>query len=389
MNTHIIDTITYLSNINSGSYHYDGCLKMLDAVTKLIQPITSDIVLHAGKPVQSIDDKGVHSFVTFVPTLHAKINPNATKRVCLFGHVDSVFEKESPFQTVIHKNNILYGPAVSDMKGGIVIMLEAIQRFLKNTENLKIGLDILLNSDEEIGSLTSADYFLSQCPLINVALGYEPALPCKNFAGERKGGITFTIIANGLSAHAGRDFEKGRNAVTALSRIAVYCDDLWREYTGLSINVAQITGGEAVNIVPDKAIMRVNMRSYSKHDMLEAIAKIQAFMQKISENYNVTFEFYERNRRSPKVNFDKQVALQNYVSHLCQADMMPHEFMPTGGMCDGNLFSGEGIPTIDSLGAIGGKIHTFDEFLETAYIENRINLSYNILRYLNDTECEL
>ncbi len=397
MNNRIIETITYLANINSGSHHYDGCITMLQEVTKLIQPITTDITLHNGIPIQHIHDNGIKSVLEFAPTLHATINPSATKRVCLFGHVDSVFEKDSAFQTVMQKNNILYGPAVSDMKGGIVIMLEAVQKFLFNTKNLNIGLDILLNSDEEVGSLSSEHYFLSQCPFMTVALGYEPALPCGNFAGERKGGITFTIVAQGKSAHAGRDFDKGRNAVTALSRISVFCDNLWREYKGLSINVGQFIGGGAVNIVPDKAIMRVNMRSYSKHDMLDAIIKIQEYMHNIATEYEVNLEYHERNRRSPKVDFDKQIILQNYVKNLCQSDNMPsnmpsnmpYEFIPTGGMCDGNLFSGEGIPTIDSLGAIGGKIHTFDEFLNIDALENRINLSYNILKYLNETECEL
>jgi glutamate carboxypeptidase len=389
MNSRIIETITQLSNINSGSHHYDGCVIMLQEVTKLIHPITSDITLHQGIAIQHIQDNGAKSVLEFAPTLHAKINPNAIKRVCLFGHVDSVFEKESDFQTVTHKNNTLYGPAVSDMKGGIVIMLEAVQKFLSDTKNLNIGLDILLNSDEEVGSLSSENYFLSQCPFMTVALGYEPALPCGNFAGERKGGITFTMIAQGKSAHAGRDFENGRNAVTALSRLSVFCDNLWREYKGLSINVGQFIGGGAVNVVPDMAIMRVNMRSYSKHDMLEAILKIQEYMNKIATEYEINLEYHERNRRNPKVNFDIQVILQNYVSDLCKNDNMSSEFIPTGGMCDGNLFSGEGIPTVDSLGAIGGKIHTFDEFLNCDAIENRINLSYNLLKYLNETHCRL
>lgn len=389
MNSRIIETITHLSNINSGSHHYDGCVTMLQEVTKLIQPLTSDITVHKGVPVYHIEDNGIKSVLEFAPMLHAKINPSATKRVCLFGHVDSVFEKDSPFQTVTQKNNMLYGPAVSDMKGGIVIMLQAVQKFLSNTKNLNIGLDILLNCDEEVGSVSSGHYFLSQCPFIAVALGYEPALPCGNFAGERKGGITFTITAQGKSAHAGRDFETGRNAVTALSRIAVFCDDLYREYTGLSINVGQFTGGGAVNVVPDRAIMRVNMRSYNKHDMPQAITKIQEYMNKIATEYDIVFEYHERNRRNPKVNFDTQIALQNYVSTLCKAGNMSSEFIPTGGMCDGNLFSGENIPTIDSLGAIGGKIHTFDEFLNIDALENRIDLSYNILCYLNEIECEL
>ncbi len=389
MDNRIIEIITHLANINSGSHHYDGCVTMLQEVTKLIPPLTTDITLHNGIPIQHIQDNGTQSVLEFAPTLHAKINPNAIKRVCLFGHVDSVFEKDSDFQTVTHSNNTLYGPAVSDMKGGIVIMLQAVQKFLSNTKSLNIGLDILLNSDEEVGSLSSENYFLSQCPFMTVALGYEPALPCHNFAGERKGGITFTIIAQGKSAHAGRDFDNGRNAVTALSRISVFCDNLWREYKGLSINVGQFIGGGAVNVVPDMAIMRVNMRSYSKNDMLEAIVKIQEYMNNIATEYEINLEYHERNRRSPKVNFDRQVILQNYVTGLCKADNMPSNFIPTGGMCDGNLFSGENIPTVDSLGAIGGKIHTFDEFLNIDAIENRINLSYNILTYLNEIECEI
>ena len=389
MNQKIIDTITLLANINSGSYHYEGCFQNLECIKSLIQPITSNIKYHSSKEIIHIYNNGTKSELRLAPILHAKINPNVLKRVCLFGHVDSVFAKESTFQTVTQKGNILYGPAVSDMKGGIVVMIEAIKKFLNNTKSLNIGLDILLNSDEEIGSLSSSDYFLSQCPFITVALGYEPALPCGNFAGERKGGITFSVLAKGQSAHAGRDFHKGRNAISALSRLAIYCDDLWQEYDDLSINVGEFVGGTSVNSVPDTAVMRVNMRSYSNIDMQTVITKIKDYMEKVASKYEVTLEYHERNYRTPKVNFEKQIILQNYISNLCKSDGVSHDFIPTGGMCDGNLFSGQGIPTIDTLGAIGGKIHTFDEFLNIDALENRINLTYKILNHLNATQCEL
>lgn len=383
MTQELIDKIIHLANINSGSDNPDGCIRVLEEIEKYISAYAASIIYYKGSPVAHIQDDGSKTELEFAPTLHGIINPDAQRRICLFGHVDTVFPINSPFQNVIHSDNTLYGPGVSDMKGGIIIMLAAIEKFLDNETKLNIGLDILLNSDEEVGSLSSASYFISQAPKFEVALGYEPALPCGNFAGERKGGITFTILAKGIAAHAGRAFDQGRNAITALSRLSVFCDDLWRQYQGLSINVGTMIGGGPVNIVPDTAIMRVNMRSYAQQDLLDVMTQIEGKAKELSEAYQVSFEILERNRKRPKVDFPKQLELQEFIRDYCQKYGRPHEFLATGGMCDGNLFSGEGNPTVDTLGAIGGKIHTHDEFLTINALEDRINLSFELLRYLN------
>jgi glutamate carboxypeptidase len=380
----ITSLITSLAEINSGSFNVAGCHHVQQELIKLIRPLTDNITLYPTAPVMHLADDGRKISQQFSSVLHAKINPQALYRVCLFGHVDTVFPENHPFQSVSRSGNFLSGPGVSDMKGGIIIMLEALKRFLTSTDTLNIGFDIVLNGDEEIGSLASSDYLLSLCPSLSVALGYEPALPCGSFAQHRKGGITFSILAKGLSAHAGRDFDKGRNAITALSRLSVFCDDLWRQNTGLSINVGQFTGGGAVNVVPDTAIMRMNMRSFDNGQLKNIYKTIQEYALELSSTYEVSFEFIERNRRKPKTSFDKQVILEESLKNIHKEMSLSCTFKHTGGMCDGNLFAGENIPTIDTLGAIGDHIHTDNEYLDIEAVETRIQLSQRVFEMLNN-----
>ena len=117
----------------------------------------------------------------------------------------------------------------------------------------------MINSDEEVGSPSSAALIAALAKGKVAALTYEPsALPDGTLAGARAGSGNFSIIVTGQSAHAGRNPQDGRNAVLAAADLALRLKTLTRD--GLTVNPAKIEGGSPNNVVPDHAVLRVNLR---------------------------------------------------------------------------------------------------------------------------------
>ena len=145
------------------------------------------------------------------------------------------------------------------MKGGLAVMLSALKAVETSPGADRIGYEVVINSDEEVGSLASAPLLAQAACGKRAALTYEPAaLPDGTLAGARPGSGNFAIVVHGRSAHAGRNPEDGRNALLAAADLALRLDALKRD--GLTVNPSRIEGGSPSNVVPDLAILRVNLR---------------------------------------------------------------------------------------------------------------------------------
>src|SRR5438045_4705341 len=184
----------------------------------------------------------------------------APVQLLLTGHMDTVFAADHAFQeTRWLEDAVLNGPGVADMKGGIAVMLAALKAVERSPRADRIGYEVVINSDEEVGSPASAALLAQAARGKRAALTYEPAaLPDGTLAGARPGSGNFTLIVRGRSAHAGRNPEDGRNALVAAADLALRLDQLKRD--GLTVNPARIEGGSPGNVVPDLAILRVNLR---------------------------------------------------------------------------------------------------------------------------------
>ena len=253
------------STINSGSTNLDGLKiiagKLMDAFSvlpgeiQLLDPETVEAVLPTGK-IEKIQ-RGQHLLCT--------VRPEAAIRILFTGHMDTVFAADHSFQSLQWlEDGVLNGPGVADMKGGLSVMLGALQLLEQSEVAPRIGYDIMINSDEEVGSGSSAK-LIEKCANGKVAaLTYEPALPDGTLAGERGGSGNFSIIFTGKSAHAGRNPDEGRNALVAAADMALRLKSLHRE--GLSVNPAKIDGGGPNNSVPEHCVLRVNFRPKSLDD---------------------------------------------------------------------------------------------------------------------------
>ena len=148
--------------------------------------------------------------------LRQTVRPEAPVQVVLTGHYDTVFAPGGGFQGVVTRpDGALHGPGVADMKGGLSVMLAALQAFEGHPAAVNLGYQVLLSPDEEIGSPGTAPLLAAMAAKSHVGMTYEPAMPDGALAGARKGSGNFHVVVRGRSAHVGRAFDEGRNAVTA------------------------------------------------------------------------------------------------------------------------------------------------------------------------------
>jgi glutamate carboxypeptidase len=262
-------------------------------------------------------------------------------------------------------------------------MLAALRAFEGGPGASEIGYDVLINSDEEAGSPSSAPLIAELASGKFAALTYEPAaLPDGTLAGERAGSGNYSLVIHGRSAHAGRNPEDGRNAVIAAAALVMRLADLKR--AGLAINPAKIEGGSANNVVPDLAVVRFNIRPESCEIASEFESALSVLIGDIAQSYEVSIHQHGGMSRPPKPLDAKALRLFDLVRQ-CGADLgQSIRWQRSGGVCDGNNIAACGVPVVDTLGVRGGAIHSADEYLIVPSLAERAALSALILSRLAD-----
>jgi len=214
----------------------------------------------------------------------------------------------------------------------------------------------------------------------DLGLLYEPALdPAGTLAGARKGSGNFTVVVRGRAAHAGRHFSDGRNAVAAAARLATACDRLNAAGRDLTVNVAACHGGEAFNVVPDRAILRINLRTTADRDAEWATARLRAAVAEAAGEEGIEATLHGSFHCPPKPLDEPTRALLDRISVAGGALGLAIEQRATGGVCDGNKLAAAGLPTIDTLGVRGGGIHSPAEYLLVESLVERAKLTAVLL----------
>lgn len=376
----MVDMVLAWSRVNSGSRNLEGLLEMerlvLDAF-KVLEPEVELIDLEDG---EAVNEAGEVVKVRNGRSIRLFKRPTANRKVLMTGHTDTVFALDHKFQEPVWlDDNTLGGPGVADMKGGIIVILNALMAFEQTTLAQNVGWEVLLSPDEETGSLASAKVLAERAKAADIGLTYEPALADGTLAGARKGSGNYTLVVRGKAAHAGRDFFGGRNAVVALSSMITALASLTGEREGMTVNPAVIKGGVAPNVVPDMAWCRFNVR-------LEAPEDAAYFERKVGEivaawdgvdGYTVTL--HGGINRPPKALSDANILLMEAIK-ACGAELgIKVDYVPTGGCCEGNNLAAAGLPNVDTLGVRGGMIHSADEFVCVDSFKERAKLSALIL----------
>lgn len=366
--------------INSGSANLDGLARMRDAAQEAFEALGAEIGTVPSAPQSVVTHAGEIVERRLGDCLRIVKRPQAPVRVLLAGHMDTVFAADHSFQSDrLIDADTLNAPGGADMKGGILVMLYALMAVERSRFADRIGYEVILNADEEIGSPGSAAILLEAGKRAQFAMAFEPAMPDGKLAGARKGSGNFSAIFSGRAAHAGRDHAAGRNAIVAAAEFAGALDRMTGKRRGLTVNVARIDGGGPNNVVPDNAVVRFNVRVEESDDADWFMREAKALTDAVNAREGYRAHLHGSFGRPPKPMTPELEAFFRALKD-CGVELgLDIGWKATGGVCDGNNIAAAGIPVIDTLGARGGDIHSSSEFVKLDSLEERAKLSALLL----------
>lgn len=372
--------------INTGTRNLAGLSQQAALLADAFSVLPGEVRLVPPAPVEAIAADGREVRIEHGAHMVLSVRPNAPRRYLLTGHMDTVYPADHAFQALSWLDEqTLGGPGTADMKGGIAVILAALQVFETSLVSPYVGYDVMINSDEETGSIASAPLIASLARGKAAALTYEPsALPDGTLAGARGGSGNYSAIVTGRSAHAGRNPEDGRNALVAAADLALGLKALAGE--GLAINPARIDGGSANNVVPDHAVLRFNIRPRSEEDAARFAAAIAPLLREVELAHEVQVHLHGGISRPPKPLTPEAERLFELVRSCGAALGQPIRWQSSGGVCDGNNIAALGVPVVDTMGVRGGAIHSPQEYMIVPSLAERAALSALVLHRLSGGE---
>ncbi len=362
------------AGVNSGSRNLAGLATIAGLLADAFAILPGTLRLVDPGRVEAVASDGRLTELSHGQHLHIAVRPDAPIQILLTGHMDTVFPADHAFQTLRWIDPLtLNGPGVADMKGGLAVMLAALNALEIAPEARNLGYEVIVNSDEEVGSPSSAPLLRRAAAGKRAAFTYEPALPDGTLAGARAGSGNFAIVVTGKSAHAGRNPQDGRNALLAAADLALRLKA--GSGIGLSCNPARIEGGSPNNVVPDHAILHVNFRPQTPANEIAARQLLDDEIGRVARDHEVKIHLHGNFGRPPKPMDAKAESLFSLVRQ-CGEDMgLAIGWRDTGGVCDGNNIAACGVPVVDTMGVRGGNIHSDSEYLIVDSLGERAQLS--------------
>ncbi|NRA88698.1 MAG: M20/M25/M40 family metallo-hydrolase, partial [Rhizobiales bacterium] len=240
-------------------------------------------------------------------------------------------------------------------------------------------------------------YLIERAKYHDVGLIFEPSLPDGTLVGARKGSGNFTIRVKGKASHAGRDIQSGRNALVQLMKILTEVEALHGARHDLTVNIAHVNGGGALNMVPEHALGRFNCRLATVDDAVWVQDKLNEIVNRYNADEGYEVDLFGGITRNPKPATDANLNLQEFIKQTGSMLGLNVAFKHTGGVCDGNNLMQSGLPNVDTLGVRGGNIHSSDEYMVVESLAERAKFVALILmrmasdefKFLRDVEKQI
>jgi glutamate carboxypeptidase len=314
------------------------------------------------------------------------------RKVLLMGHLDTVFEPESGFLKLIRftgaPGDSAVGPGTADMKGGLVVILFALEALDK--AGLLNGKDVTVffNGDEETGSKTSRERIFTEAKRADYCLNFEEGrdVPYGGIVIARKGTAGATITCHGRAAHAGNQHFMGVNALVELSHKLLELSKLSDYQRGITASPGVIDLGPFAksNRVPDYARAEVDFRYLDPADTSYLRAKVEETCKKVyiknpwtgeAARTELEFEFNFPPMRPDSARY----RWAGEVLALGRLLEVPIGVKGSAGGSDASIAALAGCLTIDALGPVGGASHTTDEWVHLNSLPDRAKLTALIL----------
>jgi glutamate carboxypeptidase len=350
----MLDDLRTLVEIESPSNDVVALQRSAEAVAAMIER-------HLGRPATLVDSP---------VGPHVLWSGGGEPRVLLLGHHDTVFPigalAARPFRVA---DGHVTGPGVFDMLGGLVQALYG----LASLDDIS-GVEILISSDEEVGSGASRELIVERARACGAVLVLEPSADGGALKTGRKGCGTFEVVVGGRAAHAGLEPQNGVNALVEAAHQVIEIDGFGDEVAGTTVTPTVASSGTADNVVPAEARVRVDVRVESA-DEKERVERSMASL--VPRHPDATIEVLGGINRPAMPE-----ASSATLFPLALAVDPAVEGVAVGGGSDGNFTAAAGVPTLDGLGAVGGGAHADHEYVVVATMPERAALIAGIVEQI-------
>ncbi|MEK5057387.1 M20 family metallopeptidase [Paenibacillus shunpengii] len=365
----MLSLIEEIVNIESGTFLKSG----VDRVGTTLANLYKNIGFQVESDIQ--EERGNNLVIT---------HPEANQpEILIIAHMDTVFPEgtvaERPF-TRDEKN--AYGPGVFDMKASQITTLYAIKHLIETGSHSYKNVKVILNSDEEVGSVHSRPLIEKHASLSKYALIVEPSDEDGTLVTGRRGGGKYYLTVSGIAAHSGAEPEKGRSAIGELAHKIIKLHALTNAEAGIHVNVGVIGGGTSSNTIAPHAFANIDVRMETPEQADELDRSIRDICSRVDIE-GTSLELRGGITRPPMIKNELTEELLNIIRE--EAKYLGEELSDkkVGSGSDGNITSSVGIATIDALGPRGGHAHSKDEYLVIESLVPRVKLLANVIDRLS------
>lgn len=357
----MLDQLSLLVNAESGSSDLDG----ITVCAGIIADLAADLTGKAPTKVET--DGRVHLVWRSDPD-------DRPPAVVLIGHFDTVWPRGTLARWPLTVDgDRLTGPGAFDMKSGIVQMFHALVQ-----AGMPERVACVLTSDEELGSQTSRLLIEEISSGASAALVMEPSVDGA-LKVARKGTSMYEIAVEGRAAHAGLEPEKGANATVELAHQVLAMTSIARPEFGTTVTPTVASAGTTTNTVPAHAVVQIDVRTTT----VEEQSRVDREMRSLRPAVDGTRLVVTGGPNRPPFPRDASAALFERAREAAESlGLGPLRGEAVGGGSDGNFTAGMGVPTLDGLGAVGGKAHAEGEWVLLPAMAERAALLSELVRLL-------
>ncbi len=339
----LLQRLEIIVNIDSGSGQTEGINVIMSYLKQWFSDIGFSVTLHDS--------------AAYGNNMVARRTGTGHLRLLLVGHVDTVYPKGAvatkPFAI---QDGLAYGPGVIDMKSGNVMGLYALQALVESHFEEYKELIFVFNNDEEVGSPGSAPLLRDIARQVDIGLVLESSRSMEIVTRARKGAEKYELEVVGVPAHSGAEPNRGRSAVIELAHKMIAIHHLNSVFPGVTFNITRISSSEPLNVVPDAARCFISVRAFNQRGLdlaARALEQIAAGCS-VPDTHTRLTRFPGRAAYEATPEVLRLVELARSEAKGLGIDLISEA---KGGVSDANVLMESGVPTLDSLGPVGGGMH--------------------------------
>ena len=349
---------------NTGTYNTAGLEQFAPLVAAELRGLGFEVKLEKGPELELPGREPVATGPIVIARRAAGEAHEAPPRLLLSGHYDTVFEPDHPFQKFTLDEDdpdLARGPGVADMKGGILVMLEALRALERSGDLERAHWAVILNADEELGSLGSRPTLEALAREADAGFVFEAAQARGAMVRSRRGLGQFHLSVQGVAAHAGSAHEMGRSAVRELAEKILLIEAITDYNRGVTLNVGTISGGTKRNVVPARAEAWVDLRYDDAATGREVRSQLEEIAGQVLTAGTSTTLWGTLHRPPKPATAATDALLDAHRDTATDLGLALPEPVHAGGGTDGSILAAAGLPTLDSLGVVGEGAHTKHE----------------------------